>query len=176
MSPGEVFSLRMELSAADIPWRAVYPNGERVPFPTISESGIRSLIIDYPQADRTGILVDGKIVLVAGLDEAKAALAPPAVPIESDIQEAVAVTPPAPAPRTIIKLPKAKAPITAERRAKDSARKRAKRRLDGRQARADWLAGHTVGRDKPWLQTNQSRSAWYRHRQVRCNDSDVKSG
>jgi hypothetical protein len=76
MSPAETFKLRMELSAAGIPWRACYPNGERVQFATVSESGIRELVNDYRGAYLTGVLTDQGIVLVCSLDEARAALNP----------------------------------------------------------------------------------------------------
>ena len=185
-APGEIFELRMALSQDRIPWRACYPNGDRVHFPTISESGIRSLIIDYPDADRTGVLVDGKVVIVAGVEDARAALMLAKTLIEpgpkSGVEEVV-TTPPAPAPqRPQQPTRKPRVPIKTtpsqltDRRVKDRERKRLARRLEGRLPRSEWLADHTISRSKPWLQTGYSRSSWYRQRQVRCNDSDVKSG
>jgi hypothetical protein len=63
MSLGEIFALRMELSAAEIPWWAAYPDGQVERFRSVSGSGIAMLISDYPRAsltvveDRTGRMV-----------------------------------------------------------------------------------------------------------------------
>jgi hypothetical protein len=56
MSPGEIFQLRMELSAAGIGWWAAYPlDGQLERFRSISEAGIKLLISDYPRASLTVI-------------------------------------------------------------------------------------------------------------------------
>jgi hypothetical protein len=74
----KAFSLRMALSQAGIPWRACYAHGDDfVRFATVSEAGIKMLIGDYPDATETGIFVAGRLVLVAGLEAAKAVLAQP---------------------------------------------------------------------------------------------------
>jgi hypothetical protein len=55
MSPGEIFQLRMELSAYGIGWWAAYPDGQLERFRTVSGSGIAMLISDYPNATLTAI-------------------------------------------------------------------------------------------------------------------------
>src|SRR5262249_53484340 len=85
----------MELSQAGINWRACYPDGEHVRFPTTSESGIRLLISDYPAAIETAVIVDGRLVPVGNLAAARAALAQPgeSQPESSLVPESIAKGP-----------------------------------------------------------------------------------
>jgi hypothetical protein len=75
----------MALSEAGIPWWACDVSGNSVGFQTVSESGIRLLISDYPRTTETGVMADGRIVLVTSLEAAQAALAQTADPV-SDVK------------------------------------------------------------------------------------------
>jgi hypothetical protein len=75
MTPSEIFSLRMELSAAGIVLRACCPNGDYVEVVTVSETGIRALLYDFPEAVDTGIFVGDSLIPVASIGAAKAVLA-----------------------------------------------------------------------------------------------------
>ena len=54
--------------------------------------------------------------------------------------------------------------LAKQRKAKDRERKRRsrERQRQGRQTREQWLAGHSVSRDKPWLSLGIKRRAYYK--------------
>ena len=126
----QCFELRMALSVAGFPWRAVYPGGEVVRFVTISESGIRQLGSDYGDAVLTAIVEpDGHLTLVSKC---------PMTAAERVAMEAQRV-----ADEEAARLALVEAARTRERD-----RKAAKRRAAGKLTRSEWLQKHS---HKPWI-------------------------
>jgi hypothetical protein len=144
------FELRMKLSESGFRWKAVYPEGVSPPevngnfiwpFATTSESGIKTLISDYPSASQTVIIhQDGRQEMVTECPMTAAELA--AVEAQRAAEEAAAI----------------EAKVEAAR-GQERARKAAQRRARGAPTREQWLRDHSA---RPWMATGKSRSAYYR--------------
>jgi hypothetical protein len=145
------FELRMKLSEWGFRWKAVYPegisppevNGNFIwPFATTSESGIKSLISDYPLASQTAIIhPDGREELVTEC---------PMTAAELQAFEAQRLA-------DLAALEQARKAAAA---AKERRRKEVIRRARGCQTRAEWLKAHSNNR--PWIGLNVSRATYYR--------------
>ena len=143
----QCFELRMALSVAGFPWRAVYPDGQVARFVTISKSGIRQLGSDYGEAVLTAIVEsDGHLTLVSKC---------PMTAAEREAAETQRVADEEAARLALVEEARAK------KLAQERARKEAKRRALGKPTRAEWLAQHSA---KPWIPLNMSRSVYYRAR------------
>jgi hypothetical protein len=144
----KAFALRTALSQAGYRWRACSPDGETVSFETVSESGIKMLISDFPEATETGIWLDGIFTIITEVP-----LTPEQLEERRRAEEGAAE----------------QAHLDAERahqealieagRARERQRKEADRRAAGKPTRAEWLAA-----SKPWEKAGISRNTYYRHR------------
>jgi hypothetical protein len=149
----KAFALRMGLSQAGIPWWPCLPDGRRAGFQTVSESGIRFLIIEHPEATETGIFIDGALTIV---DE---------VPLTPEqVEERRRAEKEARQAALLAEENARQAALVEAARAQERQRKADKRRALGKPTREEWLADHS---EKPWVEAGISRRTWFKRRAAR---------
>jgi hypothetical protein len=148
----KAFALRTALSQAGYRWRACSPDGETVSFETVSESGIKMLISDFPEAIATGIWLDGIFTIITE------------VPLTPEQIEAKRVAEEEERWAELIAEEQARQEALVDAaRAEERQRKEAKRRAQGKPTREEWLADHS---EKPWEEAGVSRRTWFKRKRA----------